>query len=83
MFQDHVVDENCEIFRLGRVLGRQEAILVAKKRNNYKNTHTFSTKKSEQWDEIGRMLVSGALDRTKKIRKTAADIFAKSGLGKP
>ena len=33
--------------------------------------------------EVGQMLVSGALDRTKKIRKTAADIFAKSGLGKP
>ena len=29
------------------------------------------------------MLVSRALDRTKKIRKTAADIFAKSGPEKP
>ena len=29
-------------------------------------------------DEIGQMLVSGALDWTKKIRKTAADMFAKS-----
>ena len=34
-------------------------------------------------DEIGQMLVSRALDRTKKIRKIAADIFAKSGLEKP
>ena len=34
-------------------------------------------------DEIGQMLVSGALDRTEKIRKTAADVFAKSGLEKP
>ena len=34
-------------------------------------------------DDIGEMLVSGALDQTKKIRKTAADIFAKSGLEKP
>ena len=29
------------------------------------------------------MLISEALDQTKKIRKTAADIFAKSGLAKP
>ena len=41
MFQDHPVDENFEIVRLGRVLGRQEAILVAKYRNNYKKTHFF------------------------------------------
>ena len=40
-------------------------------------------KKSENNHEIGQMLVSGALDRTEKIRKTAADIFAKSGLEKP
>ena len=33
--------------------------------------------------EIGEMLISGALDRTKKMRKTAADMFAKSGLEKP
>ena len=33
-------------------------------------------------DETGQSLVSGALDRTKSIRKTAADIFAKSGLQK-
>ena len=31
----------------------------------------------------GQILVSGALDQTKKIRKTAADIFAKSGPDKP
>ena len=40
-------------------------------------------KKSEKLDEIGKMLVSGALDWTKSIRKTAADIFAKSGPEKP
>ena len=39
--------------------------------------------KVEHLDEIGQMLVSRALDRTKKIRKIAADIFAKSGLEKP
>ena len=42
-----------------------------------------TTKKIETIDEIGQMLVSGALDRTKKMRKTAADIFAKSGPEKP
>ena len=39
--------------------------------------------KSKKNDEIGQMLVSGALDDTKKMRKAGADIFAKSGLGKP
>ena len=29
-------------------------------------------------DEIGQILVSGALDDTKKMRKAGADIFAKS-----
>ena len=37
----------------------------------------------EKNDEIGQMLVSGALDDTEKIRKTGANIFAKSGLEKP
>ena len=37
----------------------------------------------EKLNEIGQMLVSRALDRTKKIRKIAADIFAKSRLEKP
>ena len=45
------------------------------------------TKKTEKqmkkWDEIGQVLVSGALDDTKKMRKAGADIFAKSGLEKP
>ena len=44
MFQDHVVDENFEIFRLGRVLVRQEASLVAKSRKNCKTTHLFQNK---------------------------------------
>ena len=39
--------------------------------------------KIEKLNEIGQILVSRALDRTKKIRKIAADIFAKSGLEKP
>ena len=37
----------------------------------------------EKNDEIGQMLVSGALDDTKKMRKAGADIFAKSGLENP
>ena len=39
--------------------------------------------KTENNYEVGQMLVSGALDRTKMIRKTAADIFAKYGPEKP
>ena len=35
--------------------------------------------KLEKNDEIGQQLVSGALDDTKQMRKTGADIFAKSG----
>ena len=42
-----------------------------------------TTKKLEKKYEIGQMLVSGALDDTKKMRKAGADIFAKSGLEKP
>ena len=78
MFQDHPVDENFEIFRLGRVLGCQEASLVAKSRNNYKK-HYFHEHKLGKWDELDQMLVSEALDRIKPIRKTTADIFARSG----
>ena len=40
-------------------------------------------KKPKKWNEICQMLVSGALDDTKKMRKAGADIFAKSGLEKP
>ena len=35
------------------------------------------------WDDIGQMLVSGALDDTKKMRKAGADIFAKYGPEEP
>ena len=68
MLQDHIVDENFEIFRLGRVLGCQEAFLNKKKETNY---------------EICQMLVSGALDDTKTICKAGADIFANFGAEKP
>ena len=36
-----------------------------------------------KWDEIGQMLVSGALDDTKTIGKAGADIVEKSGPEKP
>ena len=34
--------------------------------------------KMKKWDDIGHMLVSGALDDTKKMRKLGADSFPKS-----
>ena len=37
---------------------------------------------NENLDEIGKMLVSRALDDAKKIRKAGADIFANVGLEK-
>ena len=40
-------------------------------------------KKTKKWNEIRQILVSGALDDTKKTRKAGADIFAKSGPEKP
>ena len=74
---------NREIYNLGMVSGpvllkikgtsRIFIFLESQQRNNW----------NKQIDEIGQMLVSGALDRTKKIRKTSADIFAKSGPEKP
>ena len=50
--------------------------------------HIFGVKQKnkkqvDNLDEIGQMLVSRALDWTKKIRKTATDIFAKSWPEKP
>ena len=42
-----------------------------------------NTKNIGNLNEIGQILVSGALDDTKKMRKAGADIFAKSGPEKP
>ena len=39
-------------------------------------------KKFGNFNEIGQILVSGALDDTKKMRKAGGDIFVKSGLNK-
>ena len=75
-----------------RDLGPGQGFRVGSFKNKGKQLdfHIFGVKKttnsSKQIDEIGQMLVSGALDRPKKIRKTAADILAKSGFektGKP
>ena len=40
-------------------------------------------KKTKKWNEIGQILVSGALDDTKTIGKVGGNIFAKSGPEKP
>ena len=73
---------NREIYNLGMVSG---PVLLKIKGTSWIFMFLGSKKrkKTETNHEIGQMLVSGALDRTKKIRKTAADIFAKSGLEKP
>ena len=44
---------------------------------------TQTRTKIEKHDEIGQMLVSGALDDTKTIGKACADIFANFGAEKP
>ena len=51
-------------------------------KGNKLDFHTFwdqrTETKTEKWDEIGRILVPGALNRSKKLRKTGADNFPKS-----
>ena len=57
-----------------------------KTKGNMPDFHTVwgeqTKQKRKTIDEIGRMLVPGALNDTKKIRKASADIFAKSGAEK-
>ena len=71
-----------EIHNLGMVSG---PVLLKIKGKCWVFIFLGSTKRktTETNDDIGQSLVSGALDRTKKSRKTAADIFAKSGPEKP
>ena len=73
---------NREIYNLSMVSG---PVLLEIKRKSWIFIFLGSTKqkKTEMLNEIGQMLVSGALDDTKKMRKAGADIFAKSGLEKP
>ena len=68
---------NREILNLSMVSGP----VLEKPKGKTLDFHIFgvqNTKKMETNQEISQMLVSGALDQTKPIRKTAADIFAKS-----
>ena len=44
---------------------------------------TNNGQQMKQNDEIGQMLVSGALDDTRTIGKAGADIFANFGAEKP
>ena len=71
-----------EIYNLGMVSG--PALLKIKGTIGFSyfwdQTNENKLKKD---DEIGQRLVSGALDDTKTIGKTGADIFAKSGPEKP
>ena len=72
---------NREIYNLGMVSG---PVLLKIKGKSWIVILLWSTKTEKiKIDEIGQMFVSRALDRTKKMRKTAADIVAKSGLEKP
>ena len=74
---------NREIYNLGMVSG-PVLLKIKSKRWIFICLGSKNTKeKKQKIDEIGQMLVSGALDDTKKMRKTAADIFAKSGPEKP
>ena len=40
-------------------------------------------KKKKTFDEIGQIVVPGALNDTKKVRKASADIFGNLEPGKP
>ena len=44
----------------------------------FQTNKTKTKNKTEKWNEIGQMLVSGALDDTKKMRKLGADSFPTS-----
>ena len=73
---------NREIYNLGMVSG---PVLLKIKGKSWIFIFWGSKKrkKNETNDEIGQMLVSGALDDTKTIGKVGADIFANSGAKKP
>ena len=82
----------CRICAESRDLGPEHGFRACSFKNKRKKSdfHTFGVKQTKTLerklktiDEIGQMLVSGALDDTKKMRKAGADIFAKSGLEKP
>ena len=73
---------NREIYNLGMVSG---PVLLKIKGTSWIFIFLGSKKRKQlkTIDEIGQMLVSRALDDTKKMRKAGADIFAKSGPEQP
>ena len=62
----------------GPVLLKKKGTSLIFMRSGFKRMKKYKDK-MKNWDEIGQMLVSGALVNTKKMRKSGADIFAKSG----
>ena len=74
---------NREIYNLGMVSG---PVLLKIKREKL-DFHMYGVnkkqKETEKKNEIGQILVSGALDDTKTIGKVGGNIFAKSGPEKP
>ena len=74
--------QNREIYNLGMVSG---PVLLKIKGKNWIFIFMESKrhKQMKTNDDIGQLLVSGALDDTKQMRKAGADMFAKSGLEKP
>ena len=72
---------NRTIYNLGMV--SRPVLLKIKRKVGFSYCGGRKKEKSKKNDEIGKILISGTLDRTKKVRKAGADIFAKSGLEKP
>ncbi len=69
-----------------RDLGPEHGFRACSFKNKEKKLdfHIFGVKTNfKKIDDIGKMLVSRALDCTKTIRKAGADIFANFGLDKP
>ena len=82
----------CQICAESRDLGPEHGFRACSFKDKGKKSdfHIFGVQQmkkkrneNEKNDEISQMLVSGALDDTKKMRKAGADIFAKSGPEKP
>ena len=73
-----------QIYNLGMVSGPVLLKIKGKVAFSYVVGQTTKTKSGNiERNEIGQMLVPGALNDTKKIRKAGADIFANFGAEKP
>ena len=68
-----------EIWRLGMVSG---PVLLGNKSDFHTLWDRTTGNNGKVFDEFGQMLVLGARNDTKKIRKAGADIFANVGLEK-